>query len=168
MGRAEEAMIALNHILVPHDFSETSAAAVRYAIELARRFNARLTFLHVGNSAQAAFDTEFPIGLEDAREDAIRERLLKIVTPHEQIEFTPEFVVRPGSPAGEIVRYAREYGVDLIVMGTHGRGLVGHVVMGSVAEKVVRTAFCPVLTVRNPEIGIAVPAEVRMSVDITA
>jgi len=168
MGRAEEAMIALNHILVPHDFSETSAAAVRYAIELARRFDARLTFLHVGNSAQAAFDTEFPIGLEDAREDAIRERLLKIVTPQEQIEFTPEFVVRPGSPAGEIVRYAREQGVDLIVMGTHGRGLVGHVVMGSVAEKVVRTAFCPVLTVRNPEVAVALPAEVRVAMDITA
>jgi nucleotide-binding universal stress UspA family protein len=168
MGRAEEAMIALNHILVPHDFSETSAAAVRYAIELARRFNARLTFLHVGNSAQAAFDTEFPIGLEDAREDAIRERLLKIVTPHEQMEFAPQFVVRPGTPAVEIVRYAQEHAVDLIVMGTHGRGLVGHVVMGSVAEKVVRTSFCPVLTVRNPEIGVAVPAEIRVSTGITA
>jgi glycine betaine transporter len=161
-------MIALNHILVPHDFSETSAAAVRYAMELARRFNARLTFIHVGNSAQAAFDTEFPIGLEDAREDAIRERLLKIVTPQEQIEFAPQFVVRPGNPAAEIVRYAQEYGADLIVMGTHGRGLVGHVVMGSVAEKVVRTAFCPVLTVRNAESGIAVPAEIRVSMGITA
>ena len=146
-------MISLTHILVPHDFSETSGAAVRYAIALARTSKARLTFLHVGNSAQAAFDTEFPIGLENAREDAIRERLLKIVTPQEQVEFAPQFVVRPGSPAAEVVRYAEEHGVDLIVMGTHGRGLVGHVVMGSVAEKVVRTAPCPVLTVRNPDSG---------------
>ena len=159
-------MIELNHILVPHDFSETSAAAVSYAIALARRFNARLTFLHVGTSAQEAFDTEFPIGLEDAREDAIRERLLKIVTPQEQVEFAPQFVVRPGSPASEIVRFADEHGADLIVMGTHGRGLVGHVVMGSVAEKVVRTSPCPVLTVRNPVRRSSEPAAVRVSMDV--
>jgi universal stress protein A len=152
-------MISLNHILVPHDFSETSAAAVRYAQTLARNSRARITFLHVSSSAQAAFDTEFPIGLEDAREDAIRERLLKIVTPQEQVEFNPQFVVRPGNPAAEIVRYAEEHDVDLIVMGTHGRGLVAHVVLGSVAEKVVRTAPCPVLTVRNPSVHVPVTGE---------
>ncbi|HEX7794252.1 MAG TPA: universal stress protein [Vicinamibacterales bacterium] len=156
-------MISLSHILVPHDFSETSAAAVRYAMALARNTHARITFLHVGNSAQAAFDAEFPIGLEDAREDAIRERLLKIVTPQEQIEFNPQFVVRPGNPAAEIVRYGDENGVDLIVMGTHGRGFVGHVVMGSVAEKVVRTARCPVLTVRNPVRPVMVTEEIPVS-----
>jgi nucleotide-binding universal stress UspA family protein len=156
-------MIALSHILVPHDFSETSAAAVRYAMALARNTQARITFLHVGNSAQAAFDAEFPIGLEDAREDAIRERLLKIVTPQEQVEFKPQFIVRPGNPAAEIVRYGEENGVDLIVMGTHGRGFVGHVVMGSVAEKVVRTATCPVLTVRNPDRPVMVTDEIPIS-----
>jgi len=156
-------MIALNHILVPHDFSETSGAAVRYAMALARNANARITFLHVGDSAEEAFNTEFPIGLEDAREDAVRERLLKIVTPQEQVEFAPQFVVRPGSPAGEIVRYADEHDVDLIVMGTHGRGFVAHVVMGSVAEKVVRTAPCPVLTVRNVNRAVAVTEEISAS-----
>ena len=159
-------MIQLNHILVPHDFSETSAAAVSYAIALARRFNARLTFLHVGNSAQEAFESEFPIGLEEAREDAVRERLLKIVTPQEQVEFGPQFVVQRGNPASEIVRFANEHGVDLVVMGTHGRGLVGHVVMGSVAEKVVRTAPCPVLTVRNPVRSIPESDSVRISMDV--
>src|SRR5262249_49264922 len=118
---------------------------------------------HVGNSAQAAFDTEFPIGLEDAREDAIRERLLKIVTPQEQVEFNPQFVVRPGNPATEIVHYAEEHDVDLIVMGTHGRGFVAHVVMGSVAEKVVRTAPCPVLTVRDPHVGATVTEKISAS-----
>jgi nucleotide-binding universal stress UspA family protein len=163
----EDDMFSLTHILVPHDFSETSAAAAKYATELARTTRARVTFLHVGNSAQAAFDAEFPIGLEDAREDAIRERLLKIVTPQEQIELAPQFVVRPGAPATEIVRYAEEQGVDLIVMGTHGRGFLGHVVMGSVAERVVRTASCPVLTVRNPNRGVTVPEEIAAS-EITA
>jgi len=156
-------MISLNHILVPHDFSETSAAAVRYALALARNSRARITFLHVGSSAQAAFDTEFPIGLEDAREDAIRERLLKIVTPQEQVEFNPQFVVRPGNPAAEIVRFAGQHDVDLIVMGTHGRGFVAHVVMGNVAERVVRTAPCPVLTVRDPNVGATVAEKISAS-----
>lgn len=158
-------MIALKHILVPHDFSETSAAAVSYAIALARSFNARITFLHVGDGARSAFETEFPIGLEGAVEDAIRERLLKIVTPQQQLELTPQFVVRPGSPAPEIVRFAETNGVDLIVMGTHGRGFVGHVVMGSVAEKIVRTSVCPVLTIRNRAVvvGDEVPVAVSAS-----
>ncbi|MGC4084340.1 MAG: universal stress protein [Vicinamibacterales bacterium] len=69
--------------------------------------------------------------------------------------------VRTGAPADEIVNFARGNEIDLIVMGTHGRGLVGHLLMGSVAEKVVRTAPCPVLTVRNPHAaqGLEVVAE---------
>jgi nucleotide-binding universal stress UspA family protein len=142
-------MIALKRILVPHDFSETSEAAVQYGIALARTFGAQLYFLHVGEKAQSDFETEFPLGLEGAIEDAVRERLLKIVTPHEQAELRPEFTLRPGNAASEIVSFAKEKNIDLIVMGTHGRGFVGHVVMGSVAEKVVRTAPCPVLSVRG-------------------
>ncbi len=150
-------MIVLKRILVPCDFSDTSEAAVRYAITLARTFGARLYFLHVGDRAQSQFESEFPIGLENAVEDAVRERLLRIVTPHDQVELNPEFAVRPGAPAAEIVRYALEANIDLIVMGTHGRGFVGHMVMGSVAEKVVRTASCPVLTVRAPGWGWLAP-----------
>lgn len=161
-------MIALKRILVPYDFSETSAAAVQYAIGLARNFDARIYFLHVGDRAQNAFETEFPIGLEGAVEDAVRERLLRIMTPQEQAELHPEFAVRPGAPAAEIVRYAGTQDIDLIVMGTHGRGFVGHVVMGSVAEKVVRTAPCPVMTVRNPNRGFVVPDEVKASEGATA
>ena len=56
-----------------------------------------------------------------------------------------------GSPNVEIVRYAREHQIDLIVLGTHGRGLIGHMLLGSVAERVVRTAPCPVLAVRHPQ-----------------
>ena len=150
-------MIALKRILVPCDFSDTSVAAVRYAIALARNFGARLHFLHVGDRAQSQFESEFPIGLEGAVGDAVRERLLRIVTPQEEVELNPEFAVRPGTPAAEIVRYAQDANIDLIVMGTHGRGLVGHMVMGSVAEKVVRTASCPVLTVRTPAPGWVAP-----------
>jgi len=144
-------MIALRKILVPHDFSDTSEAAVRYAIALAHNFGAHLYLLHVSDRAKFEMATEFPLGLDGTLDDAVRERLLKILTPREQIEFKPSFELRSGSPAAEIVKYAREADVDLIVMGTHGRGFVAHAVLGSVAEKVVRTAPCPVLTVRNPQ-----------------
>ena len=152
-------MIALKKILVPHDFSETSEAAVRYAIALAHNFDAQLHLLHVSDRARFEMATEFPLGLDGTLEDAIRERLMKILSPREQVEFKPIFEFRSGAPAGEIVRYAKDADVDLIVMGTHGRGLVAHMVLGSVAEKVVRTAPCPVLTVRNSQHEFVVPEE---------
>jgi len=161
-------MIALQRILVPHDFSETSEAAVRYAVALARNFGARIHLLHVGDQARLDLETEFPLGLEGAVEDAVRERLLKIVTPAEQAELHPEFVVRAGVPAAEIVRYASNYDIDLIVMGTHGRGPVSHMVMGSVAEKVVRTAPCPVLTVRGQQHEFVMPDVLSVATRVTA
>jgi nucleotide-binding universal stress UspA family protein len=144
-------MIALKNILVPHDFSETSEAAMKYAAELARTFGAKLHILHVSEKAVFEMATEFPLGLDMSLEDAVRERLLKIMTNAEQRELNPVFQVESGTPYAEIVRYARDSAIDLIVMGTHGRGFVAHAVMGSVAERVVRHAPCPVLTVRHPE-----------------
>jgi nucleotide-binding universal stress UspA family protein len=157
-------MIALKKILVPHDFSDTSMAAVRYAEALAHNFGAQIHLLHVSDKARFEMVTEFPLGLDGTVDDAARERLLKILTPREQIEFRPIFEFRSGSPAAEIVKYAKETDVDLIVMGTHGRGLVAHVVLGSVAEKVVRTAPCPVLTVRNSQHEFVVPDTVEEQV----
>ena len=152
-------MIALKKILVPHDFSDTSEAAVRYAIALAHSFGATLYLLHVSDKARFEMATEFPLGLDGTLEDAIRERLLKILSPRGQMEFKPEFEFRSGSPAAEIVRFAKQRGIDLVVMGTHGRGFVAHAMMGSVAEKVVRTAPCPVLTVRHPQHEFVIPEE---------
>ena len=152
-------MIALKKVLVPHDLSETSEAAVRYAIALAHNFGAQLYLLHVSDKARFEMATEFPLGLDGTLEDAIRERLGKILSPREQVEFKPVFEFRSGAPAAEITKYAKEQGIDLIVMGTHGRGFVAHAVMGSVAEKVVRTAPCPVLTVRAVQHEFVVPEE---------
>ena len=146
-------MIALNRILVPHDFSETSAASVTYAVALARSFGAELTFLYVGDRSQ---DSEIPVNEDGSVREGAREHLLTILTPGDRVALNPQFFVRAGTPAAEIVRFASEHDTDLIVMGTHGRGVVGHMVMGSVAEKVVRTAPCPVLTVRNAVQGQAV------------
>lgn len=150
-------MIAIKNILVPHDFSETSAAAMQYAVELARTFGAKLHLVHVSEKARFEMATEFPLGLDMSLEDAIRERLLKIMATREHRELNPSFQVLSGAPATEIVRYAKDHAMDLIVMGTHGRGVVAHAVMGSVAEKVVRHAPCPVLTVRHPDHEFVIP-----------
>ena len=154
-------MIALKSILVPTDFSETSEVAVKYGVALARRFDAKLYLLHVVEKSLAEMAaTPFPLGLLDGMQNDVREWLGKILTEQEEKELGPEYVLRVGGPDVEIVRYANERDIDLIVMGTHGRSGVAHMLMGSVAEKVVRKAPCPVLTVRHPEHEFVIPEEV--------
>jgi nucleotide-binding universal stress UspA family protein len=148
--RGMTSMIELKRILVPHDFGETSVAASRYAASLARSFGAQVAFLNVVDNALADLGETAAFDAEGAVTAEAREGVLRSLTPADRA-LNPEFFVRAGTPAVEIVRFAREHDIDLIVMGTHGRGLVGHMVMGSVAEKVVRTAPCPVLTVRNTQ-----------------
>jgi len=152
-------MLMLKRILVPHDFSETSEAAMTYAIELARIFGATLHVLHVSETDRADRPAEFALGLEEGMEDELRERLLKTVTGHDKREFNPNFELRCGTPPTEIVRYAKERDIDLIVMGTHGRGFTPHAVVSSVTEKVVRNAPCPVLTLPwwSFALGVASP-----------
>ncbi|MGE3960023.1 MAG: universal stress protein [Vicinamibacterales bacterium] len=154
-------MIALKRILVPHDFSETSSTAVNYAVMLAKSFGATVTFLYVGDRTQAELEGEVPVGPDGQVTEAARAAMLKMLSPADQAAIGPQFFVRAGTPADEIVHFAADQEIDLIVMGTHGRGFVGHLLMGSVAEKVVRTAPCPVLTVRNPHAvqGLEVVAE---------
>ncbi len=149
-------MITLKRILVPHDFGETSTAAMNYATALAKKFGASLDVLHVSETARTDINTEFPEGLEGSVVDEVRARLLKFATPRETPELGVDLHVRAGTPHHEITRHARERDSDLIVMGTHGRGSVTHAVMGSVAETVVRTAPCPVLTVHRPQRDVVV------------
>jgi nucleotide-binding universal stress UspA family protein len=147
-------MIRLKTILVPVDFSDCSDAAVKYGYALADAFGATVHLLYVVQDPYtlpwAAEGFAAPIGdlLADWEEQSGR-RLAEIVpTTH-----TATTVVKTqvGSPSPEIVRYAGEHRIDLIVLGTHGRGPLGHLLLGSVAERVVRTAPCPVLTVRHPQ-----------------
>lgn len=141
-------MIALKRILVPFDFADTSAPAATYAADLAKAFGAELAFLYVGEPTRTAFDVDVPADTNPAVAESLRDAVLKVLTPAEHALVNPQYFVRAGTTAAEIVRFAHEHEFDLIVMGTHGRGFVGHMVMGSVAEKVVRTAPCPVLTVK--------------------
>ena len=147
-------MIALKRILVPTDFSECSDAALKYGRALNETFGATLHLLHVVQDpytqpwAAEAFPT--PLGEMLVQwETQARQRLATLLPEGDRTGAVIATIV--GSPFYEIVRYATEQQIDLIVIGTHGRGPLGHMLLGSVAEKVVRKAPCPVLTVRHPQ-----------------
>jgi nucleotide-binding universal stress UspA family protein len=131
------------HILVPTDFSETSDAALDYGLELAARFNAQLHLLHVIDAPAV-----LPAGLFDD----VKAKLARRAARGQRCAVTTEVIT--GTSARTIVCYARARSMDLIVMGTHGRSGMAHLLMGSVAEKVVRDAPCPVLTVRHAPSGL--------------
>jgi universal stress protein A len=141
-------------ILVPLDFSDSSMRALGHARTLAERFEASLELLYVvpnpfiANAASLEAGMVLPPGFLDELERDARQRLDGALTAAERERFKARSVVRIGDPLLEIVEHARVEGVDLIVMGTHGRTGVSHLFLGSVAERVVRTATCPVLTVR--------------------
>ena len=151
-------MIAPARILVPTDFGATSVLALRYGRELARTFGAALHVMHAISdlvtlhTLPPTYVTDIA-GLQREREVAARDRLnAELASGPGAVGIkTTTVVVMSATPASAIVSYADEHGIDLIVMGTHGRGAVAHLLLGSVAEKVVRSARCPVLTVRQPE-----------------
>lgn len=149
-------MINIRQILVATDFGESSKAAVQNATELAESFHARLDVLHVVEEPYGYVgDTHGYIPEVDAfREslnEAARAQLHQVLTPEEVQRWRARLSLRTGTPYAEIVRYAQDSGVDLIVMGTHGRVPLWHMLLGSVAERVVRYARCPVLTVRQTD-----------------
>jgi nucleotide-binding universal stress UspA family protein len=149
-------MIALKNVLVPTDFSEPSDTALRYGKALASAFGARLHVVHVIEEpyGQPWAVEAYGFSLAALQDEWIRDaqaRLGAMVTDEERKTLSAVTTTVLGHPVMEILRYADDNKVDLIVMGTHGRGPLGHVVMGSVAERVVRKAPCPVLTVRTPE-----------------
>jgi nucleotide-binding universal stress UspA family protein len=142
-------------ILVPTDFSAPSNSALVFAKALARKFGATLHLIH---SLDNPFLTEAyapeiyvppPAALREEWIKGAEDLLSTQLTPDEQTVFNSTFDVVFGPAPKAIVEYAAGHGIDLIVMGTHGRGGMAHLVMGSVAERVIRTACCPVLTVRD-------------------
>jgi universal stress protein A len=145
-------MANIQRILVPTDFSESADAALTYAIDLAVTLGAAVSLIHVFDDpfAGGRYTAEYiPMPAEMRAEMLanLRKRLADVIAGRGYSEVTPELLV--GSTAGAIVDAARERTADLIVMGTHGRHGMAHLLLGSVAERVVRTAPCPVLTVRS-------------------
>jgi len=145
-------MAPISRILVPVDLGESTARTLEYARSLARPLGATLTIMHVVPNPYEAAASEVYLPPPQAFLDRLgleaEHALNAILTDRDRVEFKAETVVAIGDPLLEIVEYARAHAVDLIVMGTHGRTGVAHLVLGSVAERVVRTAPCAVLTLR--------------------
>jgi nucleotide-binding universal stress UspA family protein len=155
-------VITLKKILLATDFSDASTAAAAYARLLADAFSASIHVLHVLEDLAAhAWTTEVYVaalpGVHEEMERQARERLEAVFPPGERERYRVTTVLRTGSPFVEIVRYARDENMDLIVLGTHGRGPIAHMLLGSVAERVVRKAHCPVLTVRPERHAFEMP-----------
>jgi nucleotide-binding universal stress UspA family protein len=147
--------ILLRRILVPIDFSDRSRVALTYGVALVEQFKASIHLLHVVESIVGSHPVPIETGLHDELDRAIAARawdeLNELLPSDDRTRLHAELVLEWGTPFVEIVRYARWHEIDLITMGTHGRSGVTHLLMGSVAENVVRTSPCPVLTVRHPE-----------------
>lgn len=148
-------MVSIRSVLVPTDFSAPAAAAWRYALTLATLFKSRVHVLHVVAEPYA-----YPWGSNEMStlpmadylsqaEEAARERLATLVAASAGHGRRVRAVTKVGAPVEQILEYAGAQKIDLIVIGTHGRGLVGQMLLGSVAERVVRRAKMPVLTVHQ-------------------
>ncbi len=145
-------MINLTRILVPTDFSEPSRSALRYGAAFADQFGAAVHFLHaIEHPTQFGFSGVNVTALTDDLQRHAETRMEELHSMWSEYSFPLHREIRIGNPANVIVEYAKEIEADLIVVGTHGHGAIHHMLLGSVAERVVRTASCPVLTVRCPE-----------------
>lgn len=153
-------MLVLRDIVVPVDFEPTSYQALAYARDLARTFGARLHVVHVLEDAFALpAGTEGALSafprLEREMEDDAGGRLNAVLTEEDRRAGAATAVRLGATPASAIVGYAAEIHADVIVMGTHGRRAPALGMIGSVAEQVVRTASCPVLTLRQHPSDVA-------------
>jgi len=144
-------MDPIRSILLTTDFSETSAKAFAAAREMAERFDARIVVVHVEDDRVSPLLVEYmAVGLESIRQRQVENagrQLEAFVSRHFGPGADVDREVSLGVPHAEIVRFAAEREVDLIVMATHGRGLISHAMMGSTTERVLRRAPCPVLVV---------------------
>ena len=148
-------MIVLKNILVATDFSEPSANALAYGRDLARAYNATLHVLHVTENIMLRYAPEVGFAVPEMQRDldrAARRELDQLIGADNirNLRVVPA-IESATNAAAAIVAYAKAQLIDVIIVGTHGRGAMKQLLMGSVAERVVRTAPCPVLAVREHE-----------------
>ncbi len=147
-------MIPIRQILVPMDFSDPAAAALKYAQTLAEEFGSHLHILHVVPEPYLyPWGTEIstlPLADLLAQSEALaKTRLGELVPPSAAPKGGLTASTDTGNPVEHILDYIKDARIDLVVMGTHGRGAVGHLLLGSVAERIVRRSPVPVLTVKS-------------------
>jgi nucleotide-binding universal stress UspA family protein len=148
-------VIKLKKVLVPTDFSESARHALTYGISFAREYGAELVVLHVVENLTVGYASDlFPVPMAEVFQEIsgyAKAELTKLgaVARDKKVEVVEQVV--QGKPSAEIIRFARETEVDMIVLGTHGKGMLDQALFGSTTERVVRRAPCPVLTVRLAE-----------------
>ncbi len=142
-------MIEFSKILYLTDFSESSEYAGKYALSIAGKYGCRIYVSHVVEPFTYADDFGIDYGTQFREMEATARKLLdKAVASMKRSGADAESVLLSGNPSAEIIKFAEEETIDLIVMATHGRSGVEHFIMGSVAEKILRKSPCPVLTVK--------------------
>jgi nucleotide-binding universal stress UspA family protein len=148
-------VIKLRKLLVPTDFSESARHALTYGISFAREYGAELTLLHVVENLTVGYASDlFPVPMAEVFQEIsgyARTELAKLAEVAREKKVTVVEHVIQGKPSAEIIHFAQEQKIDMIVLGTHGKGMLDQALFGSTTERVVRRAPCPVLTVRLAE-----------------
>ena len=150
-------MIKIKRVLVPTDFSDSARHALTYGVSFAREFEAELLLVHVVENLTVGYASDlFPVPMADVFEEIsgyARSELAKLAAEGREKGVTVREIVAQGKPSAEIVRIAGEEAADVIVLGTHGKGMLDKALFGSTTERVIRKAPCPVLSCRLQEHG---------------
>ncbi len=147
-------MIKLKKILCPIDFSACSTYALSYAIDLSLKDHASLYLIHVIEpymSDIADILKQIDLLLDDKQTDSLKIRLINLIPNEIRTNISIDAMVVKGIPFVEIIKAAKDRQVNLIVMGTHGKTGLEHILIGSVAERVIQRSPCPVLSIRLPK-----------------
>ncbi|UJS18219.1 MAG: universal stress protein [Candidatus Jettenia sp.] len=153
-------MTTLKKILCPIDFSPCSTYALNYAIDLSMKDQASLYLIyvietHINNVGDVV--KQIDLSLEDQQTDNLKIRLINLIPGKTREKIYVDTFIVKGIPFVEIIKAAKDKQVDLIIMGTHGRTGLKHILIGSVAERVIQKAPCPVLSIRLPEQLFSMP-----------
>jgi nucleotide-binding universal stress UspA family protein len=148
-------VIKLKKVLVPTDFSDSARQALRYGMSFAKEYGAELVLLHVVENLTVGYASDlFPVPMAEVFQEIsgyAKTELAKLGEEARRRGITVREEVSQGKPSAEIIRFATENEIDVIVLGTHGKGMLDQALFGSTTERVVRRAPCPVLSVRLPE-----------------
>ena len=148
-------MIKLKKVLVPTDFSDSARQALRYGMSFAKEYGAELVLLHVVENLTVGYASDlFPVPMAEVFQEIsgyAKAELAKLGQEARARGLGVRELVIQGKPSAEIIRFAAENEIDVIVLGTHGKGMLVQALFGSTTERVVRRAPCPVLTVRLAE-----------------
>lgn len=148
-------MVRLKRILVPTDFSESAGNALRYGVSFAKEYSAELILLHVVETISLGYPSDpFPVSMNEVFQEILAHARGQLETLAQEVRgrgVVVREILAQGQPPSEIVHVARTETVDLIVLGTHGKGVLNQALFGSTTERVARKAPCPVLTCRLSE-----------------